>query len=250
MLSTVEAPGPPLPLANSMQSATPSLSYAPPPPSGFSGQPVLPPPSFTHPTGTIPPPPLGFSFPVGAVPPPPPGFPVGPMPHTSTLIPSFPSQGILPPPPGFTQTSLPPPPPGFYPRHNQHSGAISHQAVQGPPKQLFTGHLSLPAKPSSSPSPTVSAAATISAEPQLRDFKKEATAFVPSHLKRKKPGGAAMKVNAAPSIGPSGAGEVKDLSGSSEAGRPDLVGVLQKQFGAVQTPPVLNAGPPAKRTKT
>ena len=77
--------------------------------------------------------------------------------------------------------------------------------------------------------------AVISAEPELRDFKKESTAFVPAALKRKKAGGAGTKVNAAPTI-------ATDDQGSDEVvhpSRPDLLSTLQDKFGA----------PPPKKAK-
>ena len=82
--------------------------------------------------------------------------------------------------------------------------------------------------------PPPSASAVISAEPELRDLKKEATAFVPAALKRKKAGGS--KVNAAPTVGPADdSGEIE----SAPAARPDLLSTLQDKLGA----------PPAKRPK-
>jgi hypothetical protein len=49
------------------------------------------------------------------------------------------------------------------------------------------------------PPPSAIASATVSAAPQLRDLKKEATAFVPTALKRKKgTGPGAHAINAAP----------------------------------------------------
>lgn len=73
------------------------------------------------------------------------------------------------------------------------------------------------------------------AAPQLRDFKKEATAFVPTAVKRKKPGatasGSSSKINAAPS----------ELGGEAEAeveapARPDLLSALKRQFGPAPVP--------------
>ena len=80
------------------------------------------------------------------------------------------------------------------------------------------------------------ASAVISAEPELRDFKKEATAFVPAALKRKKPG-TGSRVNAAPMVGASDgdAGEAE----ATPAARPDLLTALQDKLGA----------PPAKKSK-
>jgi len=90
----------------------------------------------------------------------------------------------------------------------------------------------------------VTAAATVSAAPALRDFKKESTAFVPASLKRKKAGpgssnisGTTGKVNAAPSLASSESAEDAPL----DPVRPDLVGTLSRQFGV---PP-----PPSKKHK-
>lgn len=65
----------------------------------------------------------------------------------------------------------------------------------------------------------------------MRDFKKEATSFVPSALKRKKAGtGTASKVDAAPSVGPS---ESDDKDAVPVAARPDLLSTLRTQLGAM-----------------
>ena len=91
-------------------------------------------------------------------------------------------------------------------------------------------HPSLPPKPSQGPQPAVtSTAATISAAPELRDLKKESTAFVPSALKRKKAGtgtSVSSKVNAAPSVGPG-----EDDDAVANVPRPDLLGTLRGQLG-------------------
>lgn len=75
--------------------------------------------------------------------------------------------------------------------------------------------------------------ATVFAAPELRDFKKEATAFVPSNVKRKKaagaPGSTSSRVNAAPSTETSGGAAEESLPV-----RPDLLGSLKGKFG---TPP-------------
>ena len=78
--------------------------------------------------------------------------------------------------------------------------------------------------------------ATVSAEPELRDLKKESTAFMPTSVKRKKVV-AAPKVNAAPSVG------ATDEVGPA-APRPDLLSTLQGQFGPAPPEPV------TKRAKT
>lgn len=110
-------------------------------------------------------------------------------------------------------------------------------------------HPSLPSKPTPTASASASASAVISAEPELRDFKKEATAFVPSALKRRKlaaaPGAGGLsssKINAAPSLGPSadsgekGTGEDRGGGGGSERG-PDLMSALRDQLGVAVVPP-------------
>ena len=69
----------------------------------------------------------------------------------------------------------------------------------------------------------VISSATISAEPELRNLKKESTAFMPTSVKRKR-ATATPKVNAAPSV--ETPEEVEAV-----APRPDLLGTLQGQFG-------------------
>ena len=204
-----------------------------------------------------PPPPPGF---VGG---PIPGFPYPPPPNLlSPAFPSFSPTGIPPhvmpfPPP-------PPPPPGFFPRRNQSASAMQdplssfpHQTFQAhrEAKQTLLPHPSLPSKPAvetaflpNNPSIQRSAgelaAATVSAEPQLRDFKKEATAFVPASLKRKKMGASSSSttVNAAPDTGET------DLDPSRPA-RPDLVGALKDRFGPASAP-VGNKGKAEEKKKS
>lgn len=218
---------PPLPLG---------ASVPPPPPPGM---PIMPPGM------SIPPPPVGF--PVGNVPPPPPGFSSFPG------VPPPPPPGFPPFPPGMMQPPMPAPPPGFYPRRGPNSGAMQ-DPLSSIPHQTFQAHRAARAESSHDPSSSRKAtsggvklstagsrptavSAVISAEPELRDFKKEATAFVPAALKRKKPG-AGSKVNAAPSVGP---GDGDDIEGeSAPAARPDLLSTLQDKFGAP---------PPTKKTK-
>ncbi|KAG8219613.1 WW domain binding protein 11-domain-containing protein [Butyriboletus roseoflavus] len=182
--------------------------------------------------------------PPSAIPPP---FPP-PLPQIPLTTPSF----ILPPPPpppsfyGDVYTTPPgiipppPPPPGFFPRRIQSAAVIQdplssipHQTYQAHrARQLPPGHPSLPQKPSSDALGTISARAAhagaiITAEPELRDLKKEATAFVPTSLKRKKPLGvpSSAKINAAPSVN-------VGLEATSPQARPDLVGVLKSQLGS------------------
>lgn len=103
-------------------------------------------------------------------------------------------------------------------RASRPSGPTSTPSTLPPPPP------SLPSKPKA----PISNEAIVSAEPELRDFKKESTAFVPAALKRKKGGGAsaAKVVNAAPTLEPS-AGEEERAS----APRPDLLGTLKSQLG-------------------
>ncbi|KAG2022735.1 hypothetical protein CC2G_000462 [Coprinopsis cinerea AmutBmut pab1-1] len=222
---------------------------APPPPPGMpvAGAPGVPPPPPGMPVAGapgIPPPPPGMPF-AGApgVPPPPPGPPPMGMPP---FQPQGWPVGVPPPPPGMpsfppNMGQLPPPPPGFFPRKAQSASSmqdplssVPHQTFQAHrASQLAPPHPSLPAKPSpvattiSAPA-TTSATATVEAAPQLRDFKKEATAFVPSSLKRKKGaggGGAGSGINTAPSVGEQAG---KDIGPA----KPDLVGTLKNQFPA------------------
>jgi len=78
----------------------------------------------------------------------------------------------------------------------------------------------------------VTASATVSAVAQLRDFKKESTAFVPTSLKRKRPaaGGSVGKVNAAPALD----GENNGQEQGAAHARPDIVSTLKVQFGGAK----------------
>lgn len=94
--------------------------------------------------------------------------------------------------------------------------------------------------------------ATVFAAPELRDFKKEATAFVPSNVKRKKPTGAAgstsSRINAAPSLStlPSKPGTSAPSAEESLPARPDLLGSLKEKFGT----PVAASAAPGKAKET
>lgn len=196
------------------------------------------------PLNTIPPP----------LPPPPPYIPLS--------TPSFMFPPPPPPPPGFSGSvysslpgGIPPPlpPPGFFPRRVQFPATIQdplssipHQTYQAHrASRLPPGHPSLPPKPSAGtpgdvPGGAVHTGAIISAEPELRDLKKEATAFVPATLRRKKLSGvpSSSKVDAAPSVN-------VDSEATSPQARPDLVGVLKRQLGTV-TAPASNSQVPDK----
>ena len=194
------------------------------------------------PGGMIPPPP----------PPPPPSSTVGL--HGSLPLPPPPPPGagyphVFPnfPPTGVPASSLPVPPPGFFHHRNQ-SASSSQDPLSSVPHTTYQAHqahrTTLPSHPSL-PEKPVAAAATISAEPQLRDFKKEATAFVPTALKRKRQVASTVssaKVDAAPAL--SSTGEQEEDAGSNLA-RPDLVRTLRDQFGP---PPVIKADGSASTT--
>ncbi|KAG5647671.1 hypothetical protein DXG03_008394 [Asterophora parasitica] len=263
--------------ASALAPLLPPLPPGPPPPAfsapGLGGGPNFPPPPPpgpppSYPSGQILPPfpqtlPPGFSG-VG-IPPPPAGFPHG----------SFPPP---PPPPGFPRgihqqphfSPMPPPPPGFFPRRNQ-SASSMQDPLSSTPHQTFQAHhvggratqahpslplnptqiaaatalptrpLSLPSNPASTRFATELAAATVFAAPELRDFKKEATSFVPTTIKRKKLGASASssRVNAAPGM------EEDDNQEPAGPVRPDLLTALKEQFGPA--PPL--AYPPSAKVR-
>ncbi|KAI1793978.1 mRNA biogenesis factor-domain-containing protein [Ganoderma leucocontextum] len=240
--------GPPPFISPPLPSGLPVPSL-PPPPSGIpplsAGLPIVPPPPPGMPPlppGSVmfsPPPPPGFHVMTSPPPPPPPGFPMmsGFLPGVPPPPPSFP-----PFPPTHLRPPIPAPPPGFYPRKGNAGviqdplSSIPHQTFQAHRVARATGHqkatsggvrLSIAGSP---PAAAPAASAVISAEPELRDFKKESTAFVPATLKRKRGGGAGSKVNAAPTIGPT---EENDGEGEpAPVARPDLLSTLQDKFGA------------------
>ncbi|KAL4246961.1 hypothetical protein ABKN59_008499 [Abortiporus biennis] len=205
--------------------------------------PGLPPPADTVvPPIPIPPPSLYFPvLPNSFIPPPPPGFTASAQPPFGFPPPPPGFASLPPPPPGFAPGGLPPPPPGFFPRKTQTSGSmqdplssIPHQTYQAhrAARTLAPPHPSLPPNPTLAHSSTTSSsAAVVSAEPQLRDFKKESTAFVPSTIKRKKVAAnvSSMKINSAPVL--SADSETNEES-SKQAPRPDLLGSLKAQFGS------------------
>ncbi|KAJ3575244.1 hypothetical protein NP233_g1232 [Leucocoprinus birnbaumii] len=223
----------------------------PPPPPGFPIGGVPPPPPFPPMVpGAIPPPP-----------PPPPGFPPGGAMFPPSGVPILPGVAFPPlPPPGFS-APFPPPPPGFFPRNQSASSmqdplsSIPHTTYQSHRANQQTARSTLPHNPSLPAKPTTAAElanATVVAAPQLRDFKKEATSFVPTSIKRKKaaPAAGGSQVNAAPSLGPSmpeSEGQDEETSPSASAARPDLVGMLKSQFGA--TPAVSNASSDSKKAE-
>ncbi|KAJ7110360.1 mRNA biogenesis factor-domain-containing protein [Mycena crocata] len=247
-----------------------STSSLPPAPPSLPPHPPPPPPLHMGPPGSLPPRPPNFPLP-----PPPPGFPPSTLPPRppgfpgASFPPGFPAMSGLPPPPpnfpNFLPQGLPPPPPGFYPVRNQSSlqdplSSIPHQTYQAhraathsalPPKPTYVvppGSASLPPKPVAAVSSANLMSATVFAAPELRDFKKEATAFVPSNVKRKKAtaasGPASARVNAAPSLS-----ALPDKPGSDVESlpvRPDLLGSLKGKFG----PPPATMAATGKASKT
>ncbi|KAG6842420.1 hypothetical protein C0991_007550 [Blastosporella zonata] len=249
----IELPEGPPPGQENEASSLPPLPPGPPP---------LPDHGMT--ASAIPPlPPPGFhNFGVLGLPVPPPGPPPG------FNIPPPPPFGYMPPPPpppvypfGNQFPHIPPPPPGFFPRGVQSASAmqdplssIPHQTFQAhhgrptvpahpslPHNPTRAPHTTLPSKPSADKTAEL-VAATVFAQPQLRDFRKEATAFVPAALKRKKPGASASssRVNAAPGM------EEDDNQEPAGPARPDLLSTLKSHFGP--TPPsLLPTGPTTKK---
>ncbi|KAF7964738.1 hypothetical protein HWV62_3398 [Athelia sp. TMB] len=248
----------------------------PPPPPGF-GLPPRPNMPVQHP---LPPPPPGFA--AGNLPPPPPGFQSGQ--YVPPPPPGFPTGLSIPPPPPppgfqFQAHGMPPPPPGFFPRQQNLSASAMQDPLSSLPHQTFQHHRanpplpphpslpqnpSLPSNPNSAraavvppsnlprkPTAAIAAAATVFAAPELRDFKKEATAFVPSALKRKKAGGsgvagASSRVNAAPGVG----SETTERDEAPMAAKPDLLSALKGQFGpAVAPAPIVRAEKPGIASK-
>ncbi|KAL5494574.1 hypothetical protein ACEPAI_35 [Sanghuangporus weigelae] len=196
---------PPLPPGAPPQVMPPFAPNLPPFFPMVSGMPLPPPPP-----GPIP----GQSYPVAgfSVPPPPPPM-VFPFPQNN-LLPRLNSHSRRGASSGWVQDPLSDQPHKTFQafRAERHSGASTENADTG-----------------------ASTTATVSAEPQLRDFKKESTAFVPAALKRKKAGGTGGgKINAAPSVSSdAGNGEANE-AGETEAAaapKPDLLGSLRDKFG-------------------
>ncbi|KAI9444623.1 hypothetical protein H4582DRAFT_2179057 [Lactarius indigo] len=212
------------------------------------------PPLPPHPPLPVPPPPPGFPPTVAGVPPPPPpGFPNVPFPPP---LPSFPAP---PPPPGFPGGSPAghfPPPASWLssstawfrtPSRRVHSctrGAVQQSCHLRLRASFPRRGLAPMAQSSGSRAPcaccatistslprpaAVTASATVFAEAQLRDFKKESTAFVPTSLKRKRAaaGGGAGKINAAPALDE----EKQDQAQGAAQVRSDIVSTLKAQFG-------------------
>lgn len=193
--------------------------------------------------GFVPPPlpPLGFMS--GApltVPPPPPGGPPS-MTHQSFLPP--PPPGFPPFPPTNPQLFVPPPPPGQPPRWQAPRPArMLQDPLSATPQQTFQGHramrqnvaaISVPPLGAAGSQPLVgavaaSSSAVVSAEPQLRDLKRESTAFVPTTVKKRKTTATQQikaRINAAPGA-TQGSGE-DDEAPVVGPQRPDLMTTLR-----------------------
>jgi hypothetical protein len=209
-----------------------SQDFIPPPPPG------PPPPHVVQFSPSVFPPfPPGITFPLP--PPPPPGF-------------------ALPPqaPFGFIQP-IPPPPLGFPPRPAQtvqdplssvpHQTYQQHRAIRqglAPPlpHSASPNPKTLPPLPLSVPSPPNAATrfneATISAEPELRDLKRESTAFVPTAVKRRKTA-TMQRVNAAPAAESDDPAAEQPTAGPE---KPDLIAALRHVgVGPAQKPVKLAA---------
>jgi hypothetical protein len=191
-------PGPPPPKPS-------TLPPHPPPRPGHMGQPF-----HARPPNPIPVPvPFGHFYR-----PPPAGPPSQPFRPPPGVLPA------RPPPPGQAGGSgmngLPPRPPSF----------TSQTSISAAPTTS-----SIPSKPiSAAPAPV--AAATISAEPVMRDLRKESTVFVPRNLKRKK-----AAVNAAP-----GGGEIDADGDELRKKRDDGGGLMGRLKGVLGEPKAVPAG--------
>jgi hypothetical protein len=210
---------PPLPMGHLVESVG---LPAPPPPPGFAVIPALP-----H----------GFAIPG-------PNLPPGAIPGPTMGLPPFPPN-LPPPPPHPTNSRDRPhnpryrgPPPGvydpmalFFPQVPPPLPPQSTSRFPPPPPHL-------PPRPSAAPPPPLptNTTAVISAEPELRDFKKEATSFVPRQAKKIAKGNS--RVNATPDTGDSTPAEARpDLMKSlEEAGvsipKQQATGVVQKKASA------------------
>ena len=207
-----------------------------------------PPPSQAGPSRQPPPPlvgpPLHFSNGVlpGAVPMMPP--------HMAPPAPMYGYQPQYMPPPGPSMPFRPPRPPNRQNGPHDRPPPTMQDPLSDAPSQTYQGYRmakhethELPPKPdaivASDPKsangagetkdskPIDSSAGTISAAPQLRDLRKEATAFVPRGIKKRRPGDAPT-VNAAPS-----AGEVDEAGDLIKRRRPDGPGLMGKLQGVL-----------------
>lgn len=160
--------------------------------------------------------------------PPPPPLPFGFTPLPASVTPFYAAPIAFPPfPPAY------PIPSSFNTPSSAPIGVIPHSLSSS----QAGGLLKRPRSPAQDVSEVTVAAATVSAAPELRDFKKEATTFVPHSLKRRKAAASSSssRVNAAP---------VLDGSGEVTSARPDLVNILKGQFPSPAENVVSNPAPP------
>jgi len=191
-----------------------------PPPPKLSTYPAHPPPMAGYgnqPFQALPPRPIPVPVPFGHYYRPPPSGPPS--------QPFRPSPGVLParpPAPGPDanggMSGLPPRPPTFTGQTSISAAPTSSQSISAAPT-------------ASQPKPAV-AAATISAEPVMRDLRKESTVFVPRNLKRKK-----AAVNAAP-----GGGEIDADGDELRKRRDDGGGLMGRLKGVLGEPKAAPAG--------
>ncbi|KAF9486336.1 hypothetical protein BDN70DRAFT_869828 [Pholiota conissans] len=219
-----------------------SVNMPPPPPSlpGFPPNVLtnsfMPPPLIASPPASMtmpyppPPPPSSLN---GHIPPPPPGFPS----FSNAVFPPFPPHAFAPPPNFFSRqqsTSAMQDPLSFVPHqtfqaHRAHHVTSSLNAPSSARQSTLPTNPSLPAKPMAA---AEMAAATVFAAPELRDFKKEATAFVPTVVKRKKAAPAGpSKVDTAPSLVSAAPSVGNDDEERFAPARADLISALKSQFG-------------------
>lgn len=205
-----------------------------------------PPPGLPPPPAGIPAAPLGL--PGGFVPPPPPptGFPPLPLNMPAVLNPPNLPQGAIPPPPfGFPNfaPNFPPAPPSgpVWTAPTVHVPPIDPLRAQTqarttkppPPPSSLPVHPSLPARPTPAPATKrvlalddTSSGATISAAPELRDLKKEVTAFVPRGIRQK-------TEKAKPPAGATATSGPEDTREPEEE-KPDLMATLRNAGIAAQ----------------
>ena len=194
-------------------------------------------------------PPLpGAPFALGIVPPPIP-LPPGPPPA------GFSQVQLPPPPPGFPsftqqpQIFIPPPPGGPPGRQWPRQPRVLQDPLSSTPHSTYQGHRAMRqnmamAAPASSSMPVVSASrpptqavGVISAEPELRDLKREATAFVPTAVKRRKVT-ATQQIKTRMNAAPNAPHEDNDDDEGPVQGpqRPDLVATLRNAGVGAQLP--------------
>jgi hypothetical protein len=119
-----------------------------------------------------------------------------------------------------------------------------HDPLSDEPHQAYQAHRAAKrdggdAAQSGSTPPAVAASAVISAEPQLRDLRKEAAAFVPRGLKRKK----VAAVSAALGLSDAANGGEGELDG-------DAIKRSKPSTGIISAPIAVSAAPPTESATT